>query len=160
KPVLDEGDPTVNDVLLGQRAEFEEAVVLFLAAETHDVFHTGAVVPAAVEDDDLTGRREMSHVALDIHLALLAIGGGGQRHDTEYARTDTLGDRANRAALPRAVTAFKDQDNPCSLGLHPGLKMTQLDLKLVQFLVIFLALELRIPIIFLPLVFSHRLTPL
>ena len=40
-----------------------------------------AVVPAPVEDHDLARGREVRHVALHVHLALLAVRGRGQRHD-------------------------------------------------------------------------------
>ena len=39
---------------------------------------------------------------------LLALGWCGKCHDAEYARTDTLGDRLDRAALAGAVTPLED----------------------------------------------------
>ena len=49
-------------------ADLQEAVVLLGGAETHHVLDAGAVVPAAIEDHDLAGGREMLHVPLDVHL--------------------------------------------------------------------------------------------
>src|SRR6201982_3892759 len=74
EPVLDQDDPGVDDVSLDLRAKLEEALVLFLGAEAHDVFHAGTIVPAAIEDHDLAGGGKEFHVALDEHLALLPIG--------------------------------------------------------------------------------------
>ena len=76
------------------RAQLEEALVLFVGAEAHDALHAGSVVPAAIEDDDLAGGREVLHVALHVHLALFAVGRRRQRDDAEDARAHALGDRA------------------------------------------------------------------
>jgi hypothetical protein len=41
--------------------------------KAHHRLHAGPVVPAAVEDHDLAGGREVGEVALDVHLRLLAL---------------------------------------------------------------------------------------
>jgi hypothetical protein len=46
--------------------------MMFLDAEVPDVFHPGAVVLTALEDDDLVGGGEVRHITLHIHLRLLA----------------------------------------------------------------------------------------
>ena len=64
--------------------------MLFLAAEAHHVFHARTVVPTAIENDDLTSGRKMLHVALHVHLSLLAIRWRGKRDHSEYALADAL----------------------------------------------------------------------
>src|SRR5262245_33017303 len=64
QPHLDQDDATVDDIFFHLRAQVEKTAMLGLAAKAHDVFDAGAVVPAAVEDDDLAGGRETLHVAL------------------------------------------------------------------------------------------------
>ena len=52
-------DAAVDDVLLEQRAQLQEPLVLLVGAEPHHVLDAGAVVPAAIEDDDLAGGRKV-----------------------------------------------------------------------------------------------------
>ena len=59
---------------------------MLIGAEPHDVLHTGPVVVAPVEDDDLAGRREMRHVALQVHLGFLPVRGRRQGRNAEDAR--------------------------------------------------------------------------
>ena len=92
---------------------------LLLGAEAHHALDAGAVVPAAVEDHDLAGRRQVRDVALDVHLRLLALGRRRQRDDAEHARADALGDRLDRAALAGAVAAFEHDADLQSLVLAP-----------------------------------------
>ena len=125
QPDLDELDAAIDDVFLDLGAEFEEACVLFLRAEAHDVFDAGAVVPTAVEDHDLARRRKVLHVTLHVHLRLLAVGRRGQRDDAEHARADPLGDGADGAALARGVAAFEDDDDAQPLVLDPLLEIAQ-----------------------------------
>ncbi len=80
----------------------------------------GAVVPAAIEDDDLAGRREVLHVALHVHLALLAIRRRRQRHEAEDARADALGDRLDRAALAGGVAPLEDHDRRAGPSPSPS----------------------------------------
>ena len=109
--------PPSDNVLLHLRAEFEKAAVLFLGAEAHHVFDAQAVIPAPVEDHDLAGGREVLHVALDVHLRLLAVGRRGQRHDAEHARADAFGDGLDGAALAGGIAALENDDRragPCA----------------------------------------------
>ena len=79
EPVLDQDDAGAHQhpFELGHRAE--ELLVLVVGAEAHHALDAGAVVPAAVEQHDLAGRRQMRHVALEIPLGALALVGRGQR---------------------------------------------------------------------------------
>jgi hypothetical protein len=80
EPVLDQDDAGARSIRSNSGA-VEEVLVLLVGAEAHDVLDAGAVVPAAVEQDPLAGGRELGHVALEIPLRLLALGG-----DAEGAR--------------------------------------------------------------------------
>ncbi len=100
---------------LDLRAQLEETPVLPLVDEAHDVLDAGAVVPAAVEDDDFAGGREMLDVALGEHLRLLAVRRRGQRDDAKHARADPLGDRLDGAALSGGVAPLEDDDDAQSL---------------------------------------------
>ena len=78
--------PLWIDLFLEHRGHLEEALVLLVGAEPHHAFDAGPVVPAPVEDHDLAGGGKMLHVALHVHLALLAVGRRRQRHEAEDAR--------------------------------------------------------------------------
>ena len=138
QPDLDELDAAVHDVFLDLGTAVKKAGVLFLRAKAHHIFHASAVVPTAVENHDLARRREMLHVTLEVHLRLLAVGRRGQRHKSEYARADSLGQGPDGATLARGVAAFEDDDDAQPLLLDPILEMTQPGLKLAKFLVVFL----------------------
>jgi len=70
------------------------------------------------------------HVALHVHLRLLALGRRRQRDDTEDARADALGDRLDGAALAGAVAPLEDDEDLEPLGDHPFLQLDQLDVEL------------------------------
>ena len=72
-------------------------------------------------------------------LAFLAVGRGGQGDDANHARADLFRDDATLAG---GVPAFEDDDDSELLFFHPFL-VTELDLKLAQFLLVILALHLR-----------------
>src|SRR3974377_72285 len=116
--------------------------MLMFIGKSHHIFNARAVVPAAVENDDLTGRGKVRHVTLHIHLALFAIARGRQRDDAENARAAPLADRLDRAAFAGRVTAFEYDNDSCSLGLDPVLKPAKLNLELVQMFLILFPLHL------------------
>ena len=90
------------------RARAEELLVLVLGAEPHHPLDAGAVVPAAVEQDDLAGRRKVRHVALEVPLGPLALGRRRQRHHAADARVEALGDPLDGAALAGRVATLED----------------------------------------------------
>ena len=119
--------------------------MLFLRAEAHHVFHTQAVIPTAVEDHDFARGGEVLHVALHVHLRLLAVGRRGQRHQPEHARADAFGDGLDGAALAGGIAALEDDDDAQALVLDPFLQLAELALELAQFLLVFLALQFLSP---------------
>ena len=135
-------DAVVDDELLDAGAEFEKALVLLGRAEPHDMLDAGTVVPAAVEDHDLAAGRKPVEVALHVHLRLLAVGRRRQCDDAEYPGAHPLGDRLDRAALARGVTALEHDDRAFAGLLDPVLQVAELDLKLAEFLLVLFALEL------------------
>src|SRR5580693_2132396 len=141
EPDLDEPGSVLDEELLDDRAEFEKALVLLGRAEAHDVFDAGAVVPAPVEDHDLAAGRKALDIALHVHLALLAVGRGRQRDDTEDPRADPLGDGLDRAALARRVAPFEHDDDPLAGGLDPVLKVAELLLQPPELFLVDLALQ-------------------
>ena len=68
EPVLDEHDAGANEHPLELRAGAQELLVLVVGAEAHHALDAGAVVPAAVEQDDLAGGRQVRDVALEVPL--------------------------------------------------------------------------------------------
>ena len=116
---------------------------LVLGAKAHHAFDAGAVVPTAIEDHDLAGRRQMRQVALDVHLRLLPLGRSGQRDDAEDARTDPCGDRLDDAALAGSVAAFEEDADLLALVAHPLLQLDEFNVQLAQLALVFLALQLR-----------------
>ncbi len=110
-----------------------------LLAEAHHVLHAGPVVPAAIEDHDLSARRQLRDIALHIHLRLLSLGRGRQGDQAEHPRAYPLGDALDDAALPGRIATFEDNDDLRAGLLHPLLQLHQLNLQLVELaLVVFL----------------------
>ena len=107
--------------------------------KAHHPLDTGPVVPTAVEDHDFAGRREMRHVALDVHLRFLALGRRRQRDHAKDARADAFGDALDRSTLAGGVAAFEDDADLGAGGFHPLLELDQLDLKRFQLLLELLA---------------------
>ena len=133
--------PTIAFSTRGQSSR--KRLVLLLGAEPHHVLDAGAVVPASIEDHDLARRGEVRHVALDVHLRLLAVGRRRQRDDPEHARADALGERADRPALAGGVASLEDDDHAEALVLDPFLELAQLGLQLAQLLLVLLVLHLH-----------------
>src|SRR3954451_16308684 len=106
--------------------------MLLLTAEAHHVLDSSPVVPTAVEDDDLTSRWEVRHVALKVDLALLAVGLGWKGHRPKNAGADTFRDRFDRTARSCSVAALKYEDDAQALVFHPILEPAEFNLKFSQ----------------------------
>src|SRR5262245_14142544 len=123
EPEFDQLNPTLNNVLFNLWAQLEEMTILLRCAEPHDMLDASAVVPTAVKNDDLTSGREMRHIALHVHLALLSVRRRLQGHNAEDTGADAFGDRLDGAALAGSVAPFEDDDHPQALVFHPVLEM-------------------------------------
>ena len=117
--------------------------MLLLGAEAHHVFHAGAVVPAAIEDHDFAGRREVLRGSAAYTSASFSRSdGAGSATTPENARAHALGNRPDGAAFAGCIAALEDDDDLLAGVLHPILKMAQLGLELTQLLLISLARDL------------------
>ena len=81
----------------------------------------GAVVPAAVKDDDLSARRQMRDVALNIDLCLLALGWGRQGDQPEDTGAHPFDDPPDDATLAGRIASFEDDHDARARFLHPVL---------------------------------------
>ena len=143
EPVLDQDDAVVDEHALEDRALLQEAAVLLGRAEAHHLLDAGAVVPAPVEEHDLARGRQVRDVALEVPLALLALGRRRQRDDARNARVEVLRDALDRAALAGGVAALEEDHEPHAGRLHPHLQLHELRLEAQQLLLVELARHLR-----------------
>src|SRR5262249_49431734 len=141
EPQLDQYDSRIGDILLDLRAELQESMMLLLAHEPHDVFDTGPVVPAAVEDDDFAAGGEKIGITVHQHFRFLTSRRGGEGDHPEYARAHPLGECLDGAALAGGVASLEYDDDARLALPHPILQVAQLDLELAQLLLIILALH-------------------
>ena len=73
---------------------------------------------------------------------LFALGRCRQRNDAKDARTDTLREGLDRAALAGPIAALEDDDDLCAGRLDPALELHELDVQLRELLFVVLAREL------------------
>jgi hypothetical protein len=135
----------IDHRLLDQGDHGEEPSGVFRRAIAHDGLDAGPVVPAAVEDHDLPRRREMRHVALDVHLRLDPRIRCGQGDVLEDPRTRSFGDPPDRASFARAVHALEHDADPGAGGLDPLLHRHELALE-----------DPHLPLVLLPLHLAGR----
>ena len=67
-------------------------------------------------------------VALEVPLAALDVGGGGEGDDAGGAGVEVLGERLDGAALAGGVAALEDDDDALAGGAEPGLQLDELEL--------------------------------
>ena len=103
--------------------------MLRLGAEAHDALHAGAVVPRAVEEDDLSGRWEVLDVALEVPGGGFTRGGLFQRDDAGTTGVEVLVEAFDGAALAGGVASFEKDDVALACGLGPVLPLEELDLQ-------------------------------
>jgi hypothetical protein len=65
QPVLEQEDAVVDQQLFKDRHLGKEAAHLILVGIAHDALDPGAVVPAAVEQDDFARTRQVGDIALE-----------------------------------------------------------------------------------------------
>ena len=133
EPELDEVDPGVNEETLKLRHFLHEFLILLVRAEPHYALNTRAVVPRAVEEHDFARGREVLHVALEVPLA--GFGGGRliESDEPRAAGVHVFHEARDRAAFACRVAAFKENHDPASGLLHPGLQLQELHLELELF---------------------------
>jgi hypothetical protein len=119
----------------------EEFLVLVFRAESHHPLDAGAVVPAAIEQHDLSAGRQVRHVALEVPLGAFALARSGQSSDTAYPRIEALRDSLDDPALPRRVAPLEDDHDLALIVLNPILQLHQLALQAKQLLEVDVTLE-------------------
>jgi len=112
----------------------KEILVFGVGAESHDPLDAGAVVPTAVEEDDLAARLEVRDVAREAPLAALALARRGKRHDAADPRIEALRDPLDGAALARRVPPLEQNDQLELPVDDPVLQLHQFLLQPQQFL--------------------------
>ena len=132
EPVLEEHDAVLDEHPLELRALAQEPAVLVGGAEAHHLLDAGAVVPAAVEENDLAGGGKLGDVALEVPLRLLALGRRRQGRDPAVARVEPLLDALDRAALARRVPALEDDGDARARLADPVEHQRELDLQPLQ----------------------------
>ena len=106
------------------------------ATEPHDLLHPGPVVPAPVEEDDLTGGREVGDVTLEVPLRPFPVGRGAEGHHPAVAGVEPVHDPLDGATLARGVPAFEDDHHPEPGVDDPLLHADQLGLQPEQLLLV------------------------
>jgi hypothetical protein len=134
----------------------QKAFGLVFRAEAHHALDAGPVVPAAVEDHDLPGCRQVRDVALGIHLRLLALRRRRECHHPEDARAYPLRHRFDCATLTCPVAPLEQDANLQARMHHPLLELDELDMQACEFSLVFLSLEVAVGCgIIVPLI-GHR----
>ena len=141
EPVFQYRDAAAHQHALKFWAGLPELLNLLGRAESHHVFHPGAVIPTAIEEQNLASGGEVLHIALEIPLGLLLIRGCAQRHYPATAWVEGLGYPLDRSALASGVPPFKEQDDAIAAVFDPVLHLDQLHLEPGQFFFIELAIE-------------------
>ena len=100
-----------------------------VGAEAHHPLDAGAVVPAAVEQHHLAGRRQVGHIALEVPLRALAVVRRRQRRHPAHARVEPLRDALDDAALAGGVAALEQDHDLLPAVHHPVLQLHQLALQ-------------------------------
>src|SRR5262249_37181257 len=121
----------------------EELLQLLRRAEAHHPLDAGAVVPAAIKQNDLAAGRKMRDVTLEVPLRALALARRRQGGDAADARIEPLGDALDDAALAGGIAALEDHDDLELVVLHPVLQLDQLALQPEQFLEVEAAVDGR-----------------
>src|SRR5262245_50868750 len=83
----------------------------------------------------------MPHVALDVHLALFALGRRWQSHYTKYAWAHAVGDGLDRSALTGAIPAFEYHAGLEPFVHYPLLQPDEFAVQALEFLLVVAALE-------------------
>ena len=114
----------------------QELEVLGFGTEAHHSLDTGAIVPTAVEEHDLSSGGQVGHVTLEVPLCFFALRGCGEGHHPAHAGVQTLGDSLDGATFAGGIASLEEGHDSQSPVAHPFLEFHQLHLKTAQLLVI------------------------
>ena len=101
----------MNQQVLESRTRLKEELDFLVRGEAHDSFHAGTVVPAAIEQNHLTGGRKVRDVTLEVPLRLLGNRGFFQCHDSCATGIEVFHEALYRATLTGRIPAFKQNHN-------------------------------------------------
>src|SRR6516164_1148762 len=107
KPVLHKDDARANQHFFKERARSQELLIFVVCAEAHDALNTGAVVPAPVEENDLTGRGQLRNISLKIPLPALPLGRSREGDDAADAGVQRICNALDDATLARCIPPSK-----------------------------------------------------
>jgi hypothetical protein len=136
EPVLHEDDAVLDEHPLENGHLAQEQVVLLGGAESEHALDAGAVVPAAVEQHDLAGRRQVLHITLEIPLRLLALCRHGQSNRACGARVHEFDDPLDRTALPGGVPSLEEHEQARPRRSHPFLHLHKFLLQASELLLV------------------------
>lgn len=126
-------DTGAGEHALELRHAAEELFVLVVVAKPHDLLDARAVVPAAVEQHDFAGRRQVRDVTLEVPLGLFAVIRRRQGGNPADPGVQALGDALDHATFAGGITPF-EQNHHFVAGLHhPALQFHQFALQAEQF---------------------------
>ena len=108
-------------------------------AEAHDALDAGAVIPTAVEENDLARRREVGDIALEIPLRPLTAVRGRQRSHSANAGIHALRNAFDDSTFACGIAAFEYDDDLFPCFYDPVLELHQLTLEAEEFAEIGLA---------------------
>jgi len=136
-------DSPVDAIALEVRTVLQKPLVLFIGAETHNLFDAAPVVPAAIENHHLTGGGEMSEVTLHVDLGFFPFAGCGQGDDFECTWAHPFGDAFDGTALAGCIPAFEYNDYTLPRFLYPVLQLDQFTLQFFKLGFVFLLGQFR-----------------
>ena len=110
-----------------------EQRMLLRRTESHHLLDTRPVVPGPVEQDDLTPRRQVRHIALVVPLPALPLGGCRQRGYPRDAGAQIFGDAFDGPTLARSIATFEDDHDPGPGFPGPFLQSHEFRLKAEKF---------------------------
>src|SRR5271165_5351246 len=134
KPVLDEDDARANQHFFEEGARSQELLIFVLCAEAHDALNAGAVVPAPVEQHDLTGRGQFRYISLEIPLPELPLSRSGESDDAADAGVQRICNALDDATLARCIPPLQDDAHLETVVPHILLQLDQFDLEVYEFL--------------------------
>ncbi len=129
EPEFEEVNALAHEHAFELRSLAHELAVLRVGAEAHHTLHTRAVVPAAVEEDDLARGGKVLDVALEIPLPALLDGGLLQCDHSCAARIQMFHEALDRTSLAGRVAALEQHDDALPRILHPRLEFQELHLQ-------------------------------
>jgi len=89
---------------------------------------TRAVVPAAIEEDQLLGRRQVGHITLKIPGSAVPLRGRPERDDTRFAWAQVFQYAFDRPILAARVTTLAQDEEALALADQVPLQLDEFDL--------------------------------